>query len=434
MNNKNMDVDKLFSPVKNSTCSLNLMLSGISFHEEELTPNIYCHGRIVGIDSNFGHKTLPFYRSPKKKKESNRGRKCAEKPKSSRKMPGDGTCFNSQITFVVVADFKRLIPEKNDDYTHTAIRYNDGYEYIQKEYKMKLFRTGRLGIPGVIHEDYSDLKEPVQYLINYLKSIFKTDIKIIDVVPEMKNYKFHLLDNQHLKMEHLHYYCNQEFQSLYNTSFQSILEFISCPYLIGKSPKKVGWVNSLAEKYEINWKSMFISLDQSQNPKNIYVAKSMLSDEIQRANFQENYSQITKYINVMYSCNIPVGNELIISLIQNFIRDKMIQLYFYFVKHDNNRLSYVSYDKEQYPGLKLKIPTPTEDSPNKRSTVKIFQSGKINVDGKTSGPEVAQKIRHWLAEFFIKHDITYDSSQYHTGDDSDFSMDSSDSEESLICD
>lgn len=77
-------------------------------------------------------------------------------------------CFNSQITFVV--------------------------ETEKKIYNIKVFRSGSIGIPGVL--DVDDLKIALTYLVNKMieyQLFLRTDIELEPVSIKMNNYKTHFV-------------------------------------------------------------------------------------------------------------------------------------------------------------------------------------------------------------------------------------------------
>ena len=81
----------------------------------------------------------------------------------------------------------------------------------------------------------------------------------------------------------------------------------------------------------------------------------------------------------------------------------------------------VKYDSDIYPGLLMKVNTPLPDDPNKRTTIKIFRRGKINIDGANNREE-AEFIYWWLNEMFINHpEFIYDENYVHNETDSEFS-------------
>lgn len=106
------------------------------------------------------------YKKPIPKVKSNRGRKRTKTTK-----PKEGVEFNSQITFVI----------KNTNTT--------------TDYQIKLFRNGRVHIPGVKELDRSDIIKPLEELHTYLCNFYKKDIKVYEMHESIRNYKFNILDS-----------------------------------------------------------------------------------------------------------------------------------------------------------------------------------------------------------------------------------------------
>lgn len=59
-------------------------------------------------------------------------------------------------------------------------------------------------------------------------------------------------------------------------------------------------------------------------------------------------------------------------------------------------------NNERYQGLKLKFPTPSEKNPDKKTTIKIYRSGKINIDGAVSD-ESARYYNKKILKIFDKY-------------------------------
>lgn len=74
------------------------------------------------------------------------------------------------------------------------------------------------------------------------------------------------------------------------------------------------------------------------------------------------------------------------------------------------QISEISLNGERYPGLLVKFLRSIPGKTNKKLTIKILSSGKINIDGATSELEVFE-IYHWLQYIFLKYwdEITFDS-------------------------
>jgi hypothetical protein len=62
----------------------------------------------------------------------------------------------------------------------------------------------------------------------------------------------------------------------------------------------------------------------------------------------------------------------------------------------------IKYNSERYPGLIVKFSTPIPTNLSKETTIKMFQSGKVNIDGSVS-EEQAWYYYNILNEFYLKH-------------------------------
>jgi hypothetical protein len=106
---------------------------------------------------------------PKKKK---RGRKRKEKIQSKRLPQGSGKYFNSQVSF-----------------------YTWSEEY-QRLYIIKVFRNGKLSVPGVQRADASDVIPLLAMISDFLGREFASpEIKLSYVRPNMRNYKCQLVND-----------------------------------------------------------------------------------------------------------------------------------------------------------------------------------------------------------------------------------------------
>ena len=63
----------------------------------------------------------------------------------------------------------------------------------------------------------------------------------------------------------------------------------------------------------------------------------------------------------------------------------------------------INYQDERYTALMLKFNTPLTKKPEKTITIKMFKSGKINIDGAIS-EEIAEYYYIWINKFFINYD------------------------------
>lgn len=210
-------------------------------------------GNVQKATCNYGTVQSKDYKQKEQKKKSNRGRKPKPPNNSNRVKQGNGKCFSSQITFDVFS------VEKN------------------KYYKIKLFRNGMIQIPGVLNTDMSDIKQPINDLINVLSGVFE-NVSLIELYSIMRNYKTAIKD------------------------------------------------------------------DRKVNLRKLYQILIQLKD------------------------STPMLNE-------------------------------VKYNPERYPGLIVKFGTPIDKNKKKQATIKMFHSGKINIDGLVS-EQHSTKYYNWVESVY----------------------------------
>jgi len=90
-----------------------------------------------------------------------------------------GTSFNSQLTFVVKSALEPVI--------------NDKVSPSAKVYKFKIFRTGKLQLPGVQQSSIDDVIQCTRYIIDALNDVLydgEPVAQLVNINPVMKNHKF----------------------------------------------------------------------------------------------------------------------------------------------------------------------------------------------------------------------------------------------------
>lgn len=174
----------LFTKPQVTTITMEGFLSGVNCHEERLIEGIEADEDFVRIKCNFGDRTYPKYQPPVKVKKSNRGRKKKPPKVHKRKRQGTGECFNSQTTFVMPSS--------------RAIVCDGVVPSDVEIYKFKVFRTGKIQLPGlrttVVIDDVMELTKKLVELLNFQLHPCDTDptkiTKLVNLNPVMKNYKF----------------------------------------------------------------------------------------------------------------------------------------------------------------------------------------------------------------------------------------------------
>lgn len=194
------DETHIFTQPVSTTNTMEGYMSNVTFHERDLIQELLPNDDLVLYRCNYGKLKLDGYTEPVKERKTNRGRKKKEKKKKLRKKQGDGVDFNSQITFVVRSS---LTPDPIDNII----------PYGTKVYKFKVFRTGKLQLPGVhqhLIEDVINCTKKIVQVLNFHLHPGEIDptkvTNIININPVMKNYKFmlkmppgHIIDMESLK-------------------------------------------------------------------------------------------------------------------------------------------------------------------------------------------------------------------------------------------
>lgn len=165
----------IFSELTLFVCTYVAKLGNINISLDSLT-NLLCSslkGNVVAVHSNFGYATQNGYENFIKKPKNKSVTKSMYIKGKTRKIQGNGTCFNSAVEPII----KLETPN------------------INKFYFIKCFpTTGETQIPGVIMNDFSDGHSVLMIFVDYLNSLnVGTDGKLIYIIyeePKMLNYKF----------------------------------------------------------------------------------------------------------------------------------------------------------------------------------------------------------------------------------------------------
>jgi len=428
-------VELLFSPFENSTCSVNGWLCDVNFNEEDIIPFMLCTGNIIRLDCNYGHKVSDVIAKQQTEKKSNRGRKKKDKVKKMRKYQGDGSSFNSQITIGILGTHVRRKPFIPDKHSINAKIVGKDLESVTKEYKIKVFRNGSITIPGVLTEDMSDIKQPLNEVCDYLSRLLIADVKPVTISSVMRNYKCRLLEGK-IDIQRLQQFCEKHFHHLLNTKFSDIVDFLVNPAFKDAelSPLFEGWnevfssANDVSSMFNvvISYQEMQMYLSDSLSIKNLYVDFDKLIEKIEEYPLREAYAALYNFHDAVNDSYSSLDNAIYKKILRFLIAPQVEDLDKFLTKSKDNLLSHIKYDPEKYPGFLIKIKTPNIADQNKKTTIKIFPSGKINIDGANSKSE-AEFIYYWLNYVFSTNpELIYNDDFDYNAPDSEFSSDSED--------
>ena len=161
-----------FGPLLPSTISALCKFENVRFDEKNFMNIVNPSDRIHKITSNYGEKTSPsFVKKPPKINLTNKGRKKKKYEPSTRRLQGDGSSLNTQVTL--------WVHSKNN---------------IYKYYKCKVFKNGTGGIPGGLLPSLEDIIDVTNVVRDKLSDVLNTEVKVADLYTILRNYKFSMID------------------------------------------------------------------------------------------------------------------------------------------------------------------------------------------------------------------------------------------------
>ncbi len=372
----------MFSPMRSSTITAKGKLANVKFDESELD-ELEGDGNIIKIDSNFVEWRSENYNAPEPKKKSNRGRKKKEKKRTNRKIQGTGRCMNSQIMFTILGTHVRKIPDNPDKHSEIAVPIDKEYETITKPYVFLVFRNGNFTLPGVLTEDMSDVRTPILELCEFMNEMFD-DVKLDSIETSMCNYKFCLVDRQ-IELRRLQKYCADHFTHLLNIHFRHVKQYL------------------IEHTEEIDYGDFHRFLSDADPPKNLFVNFEKLQEAIEGLDLSSLYKKIVDATELAYKhFHISFSFETMKQIWDQYLDKYLIVMEKQFKASSDNQMSHIRYDQEKYPGFIIKIKTPSADKLDKRTTIKLFMSGKIDIDGANNRQE-AEYIYWWLNSLFVQN-------------------------------
>jgi len=448
----------LFSPLCSSTLTAKGQLTNIDINEQDYD-NFDCTNKVITADSNYVNSKYKHFDESIKKK-SNRGRKKKVKKVKTRKIQGSGRCMNSQIQFGVVGQHVRKIPDYPDKHSKAPaepesleaqkailedkiaileaqlngeevvemftidqlaeqifdpVVVPEGYELVIKKYIFLVFRNGRFTLPGVLTEDMSDSKTPIKSLCEFLSIELwgePNKVELSYITPTMRNYKFQLL-NRRIDLLRLQKFCSDHFHTLLNIHFRHVRQYLVEE--INTDTKTIDYVK--LKQYLID----------APAPKNLYVKYEKLKKLLSSFDIVTHYSKLGELADLVYDhFSVDLDEELLQHIWSSYIGSFLQVLENKLRKDKDNMMSHIKFDPEKYPGFIIKIKTPLPDDKAKRTTIKLFKSGKIDIDGANNRRE-AEFIYLWLNSLFVdNHHLTYNPDNPSDDEDDEYSFSADD--------
>ena len=344
--------------------------------------------KIINISSNFCNFVNPLLEEKKEEvKKSNQGRKKMEKKKTNRKIHGNGTSMSSQTSFQILSTYQIKIK-----YCHNYNKYRsykkisrDTLE-VSKPVSVKVFRNGNIQIQGSETHELVDVVPAIEEVSKCFSFLLNKKIIYQNVDSSMRNYTFNILNNYNINIIQTQQYFTNYIKARISINFQKLKL-----YFLNKNNINENDINDIIlnnDEDDINCIDFNNDIILSTKDNLIKVIKSVNFDKIyQEFNlFKENNKNI-------FSENVM--NKIKYHFLTPFIEEMRYKLY----HSKDNRISFVNGDFEKYSGLKIKFRSPTKDKPDKETTVKVFPSGKIEINGAQTKQE-ADRVYSYLINFF----------------------------------
>lgn len=343
--------------------------------------------RIISISSNFIDQKEPInnpilYEEKKIVKTSNRGRKKQEKPKKKRKVQGAGTNLNSQTSFRVLSIYE--IPKKtniNKNKYKSIEDIGNGYYRVEKPVIIKVFRSGNIQSQGSETHDLVDVQFAVKEICRCFTYVMKQNVIYENLVSNMHNYVFKI-KNKHINMRLIQKYFTDYINARIPINFTSLKSY-------------------LLNCNELDMKKLHIEINQELNEADITSDVILTTIEkfdkiIENMHLNKIYNEYNEYKKQYESIfSIEILNKIKYQFLVPYLDEIRYRLY-----HSvDNRIPFANSDFEKYPAYKIKFRSPNKDNLEKVTTVKIFDGGKIEINGAYSIKE-AKRIYNYLVKFF----------------------------------
>lgn len=190
-------VDDIFTTPIPTTFTMEGFISSVSHSEEAIVHLIATDENVLVVHSNYGKYVYPGYTPPVQVKLTNKGRKKKEREKKPRKKQGNGDCFASQVSLWIRS--QEFIPTVRKEVVVGAGRTECVWDIPSDVlvYKFKVFRNGKIQLPGVIPSRIEDVISAIRIIVSVLNFYLhpgEFDIakqcRVVSLTPVMQNYKF----------------------------------------------------------------------------------------------------------------------------------------------------------------------------------------------------------------------------------------------------
>lgn len=381
-----------FTDLEESTKNVKTKINNIQFNEEELFDKIECNKHIISVKTPTRYKEHERYGNLNFKKKTNRGRKkkIVEEKKDKR---GFGTCIQFEILMFCICDI-----DKNARYFKNAIIRNNKM-YYPEEWKIKLFRNGTITVAGVKKEKQDNYDKTMKYFLNVLKQYLNfsdNDVEYQDA--KLNNFKTELV-NYHIDINRLEKFFIGYFKNICYISIKNVIKIIKTPSIVGINEFKWNYLNKLPKDFKIDTNVMLMRALNSEDKNVAKIPEEDFKLKLKLLKIEKIYSTISTYIDLLKEYKvINEKTEFISECIENIIyymtkKEIDILMEALLVEKDISISRYL-YSSNKFSALSIYFNV-YDDGIRNEPVVKLFPSGKINIDGCSNIKNVP-RIFKWI--------------------------------------
>lgn len=341
-----MSIAPQSSDITLSTMTLDGYITNVKFDKVTAIESLELTDSVVEIGCNFGHKISEEYKAmPCYKDRISKKKKRGEQ--KTRRSQGLGTHFNSQITFTIITD-----------------------KDVNNSYQVKLFTNGRVQIPGIgkLSKGNDELLDDiltvmVSFIQQYPQTLMLNDTKEVEVdylSPILQNFKaLTLLTDDCMKETRVVHENDKMFQLVPFIDLNEFETALISMSAVKRPPFPIDNMIFNPERYSgmlIKFSTPKIvtgsqKIDKLMEMARLYYHKNAARSRMAKPSYNDSDDRITRTV-------------------------KMMQMKW----HENSKGS-KKYRK-------------------KLTTVKLFRSGKINID-HVNNMEQAKKIREYVVQMLM---------------------------------
>ena len=399
-----------------STTNATIKIKNISFDILELYNNLECNRYVleIKIPENYkptkdyeNYKRYKYYAKLDYKKKTKRGRK-----KNNNNIKKKNKCFGTCIQIEIIMYSKKLL-KGDEKYFDKSFTLNS-ITYYPEVWKIKLFRNGTITVCGVKDTKMDNFIITINYFIKYIQRYLKfsdNDVGELllgtsDAGTKLNNYKTIVIDYK-IDIYLLEKYFINYFSKKCYISINNLIKAIKTPSIIDMDDFTWKNINKLSNNFQLNYDEMFMRSLNINDKEIAIISKENLILKLKSLNIKDIYMNILLYLSLInqhsyinYS-NTDISH-IVETIIYESIKNEMHNLTNELLIKEGVSISRIAYNSNKYSSLLIYFNVWINENYKNVPVVKIFPSGKINIDG-CCNKDVALLIFDWIKKLLIEN-------------------------------